>query len=278
MNFAAYCQLEAVNASSLKNAAESAEEYQWALTHPKADTAAMFKGRAIHCAILEPDEFFRRYVLWPGPRTTKEYHAFIKTVPEGVEVLSSADYDDCIGARNSVQSHPFAAGYLASGVFEHTLQWVDEETGLGCKARLDWLDLDRGWITDLKSGKDIAPRSFERTTHDLLYHMSAAHYIAGVRAVTGQDCGFRFIAVKQKGPWAVRCGPIAEDALYCGEQERRRLLRLVADCTASGAWPGAYPDEDEFDLPAWFYAQGERADEAATKILEGLAPQDGARL
>jgi hypothetical protein len=48
-------------------------------------------------------------------------------------------------------------------------------------------------------------------------------------------------------------GPLTEDALYAGEQERRRLLIRVRECTASGEWPGAWPEESEFDLPSWAY-------------------------
>ena len=265
MNFAAYCQLDAVNASSLKAAAVSPLHYHYGLTHERPDTAAMAKGRAVHCAVLEPDEFVRRYCLWEGRRAGKAYQEFVE-VNADREVLTEDEYEDCLATSDAVRAHPVAARYLAAGHAEQTITWVtwlDDDTDMHCKARLDFVTPDNV-IVDLKTSRDIGDHSFSRTTHDLLYYMSAAHYRNGMRAITGEEWDFVFIAVESNPPHDVRVGPLSEDALYCGEQEAARLLRLVADCTASGEWPGAYPAEDTFDLPAWFYAEGERK-------LEGLA-------
>jgi len=262
VNFADYCQLDAVNASSLKAAAVSAADYHYDLTHERPDTAAMAKGRAIHCATLEPDEFPRRYTVWSAARRGKDWLAFEEGATDaGLEILTQAEYADVLATRDAVRAHPVAACYLDWGDAERTITWTDEATGLPCKARLDFLN---ECVVDLKTSRDIGDHSFSRTTHDLLYHMSAAHYLNGIKAVTGVDHPFVFIAVESNPPHDVRVGPLSEDAIYCGEQEAARLLRLVADCTASGEWPGAFPDEDTFDLPAWYYAEEERK-------LEGLA-------
>jgi len=272
VNFDAYCQLDAVNASSLKAAAVSPLHYHYGLTHERPDTAAMAKGRAIHCATLEPDEFPRRYTVWKDARRGKDWQAFSDAATDaGLEILTQAEYDDVLATRDAVRAHPVAACYIDVGNAEETITWTDDATGLPCKARLDFrVPLMRAVVVDLKTSRDIGDRAFGRQTHDLLYYMSAAHYLNGCRAVYGRDHEFIFIAVESNPPHDVRVGPLSEDAIYCGEQEAARLLRLVADCTASGEWPGAYPDEDTFDLPAWFYAQGERAD---TMALEGLIPK-----
>ena len=269
-DFAAYRRLPGVNASSLKAMAVSPLHYRYGLAHERPDTDAMAKGRAIHCATLEPDEFPRRYTVWKDTRRGKEWLAFEGAATDaGLEILTQAEYDDVLATRDAVRAHPVAARYLADGHAEQTITWVDRATDLPCKARIDFI-APGNVIVDLKTSRDIGDRSFGKTTHDLLYHMSAAHYIAGTSAVTCEDWRFVFIAVESKPPHDVRCGPLSEDALYCGEQEAARLLRLVADCTDSGTWPGAFPSESEFDLPSWFYAQGERAD---TMALEGLTPK-----
>lgn len=267
MNFADYCQLAAVNASSLKLAAISPLHCHYGKTHDRPDTPSMGKGRAAHCATLEPDEFPRRYTVWRDARRGKPWMEFSEAATDaGLEILTQAEYDDVLAIRDAVRAHPVAARYLADGNAEETITWTDDATGLLCKARLDFRvpQFTPAAVVDLKTARDIGDRAFGRQTHDLLYYMSAAHYLNGCRAVYGHNHEFIFIAVESNPPHDVRCGPLSEDALYCGEQEAARLLRLVADCTASGEWPGAYPDEDTFDLPAWFYAEGERK-------LEGLA-------
>lgn len=266
-----YLSLPAVNASSLKRMAQSPLHYRYHADHPTPDTAAMFKGRYIHCAVLEPDEFPRHWTVWPKTRRGKEWTKFAEAAEvAGLEVLTQTEYDEALAVRDAVRAHPVAGRWLESGVAETPITWVDAETGLECKARVDWIAAADGLAVDLKTSKRIDARSFANTTHDLLYHMSAAHYLSGLRAKLGGEWRFGFIAVESSPPFDVRAGLLADDALYAGEEECRRLLRLVRDCEASGEWPGAYPDASEFDLPGWYYAQAER--EAEYEIA-GLAPR-----
>lgn len=263
--FATYRALPGVNASLLKWAAVSPRHYAYYRDHDRPDTAAMSRGRAIHTAVLEPDELPRRYTVWPQPRKGKEWTEFATGAElAGLEVLTQDEYTDALATRDAVRNHPVASGYLRKGFAEETVSWTDEATGLACKARPDFVCTDAATIVDLKTARDIGERVFGRQMHDLLYHVQAAHYVAALNAVTALDWDFVFAAVESGQPHDVRCGHISPDALWAGEQERRRLLNLVKECTDSGVWPGAYEEESEFDLPLWYYAQGERE-------LEGLA-------
>ena len=258
-----YFSIKAVNASSLKAMAKSPLHYHYGLTHDRPDTPAMAKGRAVHCAVLEPLQLPLRYTAWDGARRGKDWEQF-KQVNAGKDILTVAEWEEVAAIAASVRRHPIAKRLLASGRAEQTVVWRDEKTKLRCKARLDWVRPRLHIAVDIKTSRDISDHAFSRTTHDLLYHIQFAHYLAGLEAVTGRDWTFQVIAVESSPPFDVRVGPATEDALYAGEQERRRLLELVASCTASGRWPGAFTKEDSFDLPLWYYA-------AADRVLEGLA-------
>ena len=263
MTFADYAALPGINASLLKLARKSALHYHYFSEHEVPDSPAMFKGRYMHCCVLEPDEFPKKYTVWPEVRRGNAWLEFAAASEDaGMEVLTRAEYDDALTVRDAVRAHPVASKYLSEGEPEVTVQWTDPDTGLACKGRPDWLR--PGLLISLKTSERIDHRNFERTTHDFGYHISEAHYVNGLQLTRGGEWQVKFIAVESKPPHDVRCGPLSDDALWAGQQEVKRLLRLVKDCTESGIWPGAYPDESEFDLPPWFYAQGERE-------LEGLA-------
>jgi hypothetical protein len=44
---------------------------------------------------------------------------------------------------------------------------------------------------------------------------------------------------------------LSEEALQAGRQEYQALLRQVAACLETNAWPSRYPDEQLLRLPAW---------------------------
>ena len=60
-----YTAIQAVNWSTLKFMAVSGRKLQWMKAHPRADSAALKLGRALHCAILEPERFVCDYVAAP---------------------------------------------------------------------------------------------------------------------------------------------------------------------------------------------------------------------
>lgn len=61
----AYADIDAVNWSLLKHLAVSAKMLRHRVDHPKEDTKALALGRAIHCAVLEPERWRAEYIAEP---------------------------------------------------------------------------------------------------------------------------------------------------------------------------------------------------------------------
>lgn len=270
LTYAEYDDLPGIRSSQLKLAGISPLHFH---ASPPKKSRALDSGSALHCAVFEPDQLFERFVVYPKARQGKEWKAFRDYAEgDGKTVLYPADWDKACGMRAAVLRHPLAAALVtAPGACEETLQWTDEETGLLCKVRLDKRMFDRALIWDLKQARRLDDWAFSRAIHDYGYHISAAHYLAGAKAELGQDYRWMWVAVEPVPPHDVRVGTIHEDALYEGEQERMRLLRLIADCTERDEWPGAYPGQTEFDLPSWAYASMDEEVDRMTisRISEG---------
>jgi hypothetical protein len=258
---AEYRALPAVNFSTLKYMAKSPLHYKHALENPSPVTDAMSIGTAEHCMVLEPSQFPPRYTVWTGGRRAgKEWDAFC-LANEGKTIIKSDEYDRCVAMRDAVRAHPAAGPILASGgESEKVVLWKDPETGLDCKARIDWLC---GSVVDLKTTADGDPRRFASLAARYRYHAQLAWYRWGVEVSTGlADWPCQLIVVEATPPHDVAVYNIDELTLGAGLDEARELLRRVAECKASGRWPGRFEGEATLNLPRWAFDD----DDAATEL------------
>jgi hypothetical protein len=262
VNWSEYRALDAVNWSSLKWMATSPAHYKYHLTHARPDTPAMALGRAVHTAVLEPDEFPLRYTVWHASRRTNEYRAFMEAAEiNGQEVLTPDEYAKCLAIRDAVESHAVAGPLLCGGDAEVTVTWTDAATGINCKGRADYI---RGvQLVDLKTTRSLDPRDFQRTYHALGYYGQLAFYLRGLAAngAVAPEC--YLVAVESEPPHDVAAFRPTEDALYAGDVEVAELLARLKSCIERDEWPGRYPNETELDLPSWYYAQADAVMEAS---------------
>lgn len=262
--FADYVAIDAVNWSTLKHAARSMRHYHHERQTERPDTVRLSRGRAGHTAVLEPDRFLLDYVLWDGgDRRAKGYKAFAAEAEDaGKTVLTVAEYTSALALRDAVHAHPVAGPLLArKGESEVTVTWTDSETGLACKGRIDRLVTGgRPTIADFKTTSDIDARVFARVCSRLRYVSQLGMYRDGVRAARGLECGAAIIAAEVDEPYDVAVFRITSDALWSGSDEFHYLLARVAECEASGEWPGRYPERVDLELPPWTF-EGELSDE-----------------
>jgi hypothetical protein len=94
-------------------------------------------------------------------------------------------YETCIRIRDSVHVHT-AARQLLTGVggsLEVSIAWVDEETGILCKARIDFTTTRLPACADRRREvhHGCERDAFMRSIWEYGYHRQGAHYLEGDR-------------------------------------------------------------------------------------------------
>ncbi len=226
---------------------------------PMPTTPAFFAGTLAHCAILEPAALLDRYMLKPEglDMRTKEGKAWKAALPAGVLTIDADEYATALAQRDAVHGVPELAELLGAGVAEVSAFWRDDETGLQCKCRPDWvhtLSDGRVILVDVKTTTDASPQQFSRTVWRYGYHRQAAWYSAGYARAAGVEvAGFVFAAVTNARPFIAAAHTLDDDYLRIGQDECRSLLDEYADCKLTGRWP-AFPGMNLLSPPAWAVA------------------------
>ncbi len=221
-----------------------------------ATSPAFFAGTLAHCAILEPAALLDRYMLKPEglDMRTKDGKAWKAALPAGVLTIDADEYATALAQRDAVNNVPELAELLAEGVAEVSAFWRDDETGLQCKCRPDWvhtLSDGRVILVDVKTTVDASPQQFSRSVWKYGYHRQAAWYSAGYARAAGVEvAGFVFAAVTSAHPFIAAAHTLDDDYMRIGQDECRRLLDEYADCKLTGRWP-AFAGMNLLSPPAW---------------------------
>lgn len=249
-----YDAIDAINYSSLKALAKSPKHYIHYLEHGRRETPDMFKGTAAHIAILEPERFVREYGVFTGRRKAgKEWTAF-QEANKGRAILKESELNEAMAMRDAVREDEIASSYLANGYHEVTLVWVDAETGLKLKGRVDWLRKDNV-LVDIKTTRDATPHWFSRDVARLQYHVQSAMYLDGLESITGKGARFVAVAIEKAPPYDVVTYDMPVPVIDAGRDEYRRLLRLLVECRQEKRWPGIGNGfEVSLTLPSWAMA------------------------
>ena len=225
-------------------------------------TAAMIAGTLAHCAVLEPEEFVIRYAVGPDvSKATKEWKAFEASLADGRQAIKPDQFKQAFAQSTSVRSIPDIADLLSKGFAEVSAYWHDEETGILCKCRPDWVHpCDDGSviIVDLKTTTDASPREFSRSIAKWRYHVQAAWYADGYAKASGLTVrGFVFAAVETDFPHLPAAYMLDDDSIDQGRTDYRRNLETYAECLACGIWPGYEKEIQLTRIPNWAFDQDE---------------------
>jgi len=244
--FIDYLAIEAVSNSRLKHMADSPFHcYQNCLNPERPDevrTVSQTKGSATHTYVLEKEKFDSLFVVAPDgydlrTKNGKEW----KSNNTDRAVVRHNEFLQVKGMREAVMSISKAAMLINSprAQKEVTLTWIDEETGLACKARPDVMIETDGKVIllDLKTTEDVEKFKFKRSVIKYGYDTQQAMYGDGVRANGLIVSAFIFIPVSSSWPF-VSCMytlPVGmEDKGYY--KYRERMLKYKA-CADLNSWP-----------------------------------------
>lgn len=259
MTRAEYDRIDAVNFSTLKAMADSPAHYRARLAEPVEETDAMRLGSAVHALALEPHTFADAFAVWPGGRRAgKEWDAFVADL-DGRTPLTADQMTTALDMADSIRR---AVGDMATrGRAEASFVWTDAETGIDCKARVDWVG--PAGLIDIKTCQSTDPRVFAANAARYLYHAQLAWYYDGIAAATGETPRAAYlVGVEKAPPYDVGVFELDAQALALGRVTYRRWLSRLAECRSRGEWPGRCSVVQPLALPAWAF------------LAESLSPPD----
>lgn len=241
---------------------------------PSPERGGQLEGSLAHCAILEPDEFSKRYATlpadaprrptgtqWNAKNPSSESVASMAWWTEwnartnGATVITNDQYETAMRQADSVRRLPEVREALQAGHAEVSAFWKDPVTGELCRCRPDWVHTpnDTGVILmDVKTYSDASPAEFRRQVARKRYHVQDAFYSDGYGLASGKTVhGFIFLAVETEWPYAANALMLDDTGRDQGRRDYRRNLNTYAECRTTGIWPG-YSDQIEIiTLPAW---------------------------
>ena len=248
--FDRYRALDAVNWSSLKWMRESPLAYRYHLSAPNDDTPSRLLGRAVHTLVLEPQRFDEEYAVFEGERRAgPEWKAF-QAANADRSIVKAGELDEHRAMAAAVRAHPLAAPYFDGALFEDSIRWNDETTGLLCKARLDWYIPGTRTLCDFKTGP-IDERVFKSLAIRMGYDCQLSHYRAGLRANGHEVDTIAIVVAEPKPPYDVAVFMPDDVLMDRADAEVKALLARVKACTDSGVWPGRYDAPVVLGLPDW---------------------------
>jgi len=221
--------------------------------------AGQLDGQLAHCAILEPDEFDRRYVLGPTlNRNTKAWKEFVEA--HGTRVAIQRDqYDTAWRQAESVRALPEVRDALALGHAERSAFWIDPDTGVKCRCRPDWThpaSESSVILLDVKTYSIASANEFRRQAARKRYHVQDAFYTDGFAAAADVDVlAFVFVAVETEYPFAANAMMLDGASRDQGRADYKRNLRTYQRCEETGEWPGYSKEIQMITLPAWAFQE-----------------------
>ena len=243
-----YDQIKAVNFSSLKYMEKGPLHYLYNKQHPKKPTEAMALGTAVHCMVLEPEQFGERYAIIDLNRNSNAYKEQARLEAEaGRIILKTPELERIKLITASVRGHGHAMALLKGTERELTLQW--EYDGVQRKGRVD--AYKPGVLIDLKTCADPQPWAFSAQSFKMFYHAQMAFYAEGIKVLYGEYPEVYMIAVQNKEPYETVLYHIPLEVLQRGEMKINDWIEQLLDCIEADSYHGNYGGVQELALPGW---------------------------
>lgn len=225
------------------------------ITHPEhKDSHAKKIGSAVHTAILEPDEFSKRYceeVKHTGKGSVALNKEFKETCAEqNLIPISKEDFETVQAMGRNVRAHRLAAPLLENGTPELS-GYFNHDDGVLARFRPDFIPEGHNVIVDLKSSQFASYSMFGKAVNNYYYHVQDALYSDGMKKITGEYWAFLFVVVENVAPYNVALYELDADAKNMGATLYRSCMRTYAEAKNNNKWE-AYPNEiRRLTLPPW---------------------------
>lgn len=235
-----YNLIEALRSSDLKSFMRSPAYYKWTKDNPgerKFNETSINIGTAVHCALLEPNEFKHRFMLAKvKTKTCKEWHASKAiAIDQGKILLNPDEFRTVELISGKARSQPIIQKILDGARTEVTA--VAKVEGIWCKARADILKMqDDGTaiIYDVKTTSKQLDQFKKFAIYDYGYDISAAYYQMIFRACNVPVKFFRLITLETTPAYEARLFEFSPNKLTKVEGYIASALKNYSECLKTG--------------------------------------------
>ena len=253
-----YRERDGISSTELKKIMVTPAHYRhWKDNPEETDTPSLLFGRAAHKYILETYDFYNEFAVAPNfDRRTKEgkaQYSLFCDQSEGKDIITQEQFEQIDAMRNAMLATPFVSK-LINGEHELSYFWTDEDTGLKCKCRPDSINHKLKIVVDYKTCDNAETEHFMKQAIRLGYDLQASYYLDGVKANTGEDYVFVFIAQEKKPPYAVNILQADDIFIRSGREVYKSMLQTYKECSETGNWYGYLGQENQINslgVPKW---------------------------
>lgn len=203
-------------------------------------------GTAAHVLFLEGDRFAERVASFDFKdwKTKAAQTARDEARAEGFVPLLAKHWERTVAMVDAIRAQLPGLDIdppLFAGKPEQTLVW-QEENGITCKARLDYLHDDFRAADDFKSVTtergSAKPDVWERRTFwSIGCDIEAVFHSRGVQALTGKWPEFRFLVAECVPPYGVSVLTLHDSALEVATKKVDLAIAKWGECLARDEWP-----------------------------------------
>lgn len=229
---------EYLSSSDLKNLLKDIEKFHkekiLKQKGPETESPHYDIGSLVHSLILEPHLVNEEFAFFAGLRKHGPLFEMFKAQNPGKILISKPQRMKCEYYVSGYKKRPEAVQLVKGGFSEHTV-CVDMD-GVKIKVRCDYINVDKGYIADVKTtGFSVERDSFKVTCDQYMYQLSGALYAKACEVYYGKPFDFYFIAISKMD---------AECHVYklSDESKQRGLLQIAQaldkykKCLTSGIW------------------------------------------
>lgn len=245
--------------------------YRYERDNPPTPKRTFDLGHAAHRMVLGEGLDFvvidhADYRTKEAQRLQAEAHA------AGTTPILRHEYDQLRAMAAALRVHPWASSLFRpdAGESEVSLFWVDGESGVDLRARLDRLPHPTGRrliVPDYKSCASAEPGHVSKALYSFGYACQADFYLSGLAALNlaPDDAAFVFVFQEKTPPYLVNVVEPDEDALAWAHRRNRKAINIFRRCLDTGRWRGYSDDVMRLGVPGWVLRSETFDDEDGTE-------------
>lgn len=220
----------------LENKQEFYEQYILGRKTVQPDNTAFLFGSYMHSLILEPNLVSSEYVVAGNEfniRRGEEYEKFKRAHP-GKKVITSNEDALARELLTALANRPLASELLEDGLSEHTA--CVEIGGVKLKSRADYINVNEGYIVDVKTTSNATDRqTVIQTNEQFHYPLSAALYCLVFEAHYGKPFDFYWVFLSK---FKKTCDvyKMSEKTKAAGRAQVEKALEIYRRAVESSNW------------------------------------------